>query len=417
MDGTVGRRELLKAGAAAAATLSVPALAHARAPGSNERISIGFIGSGSRAVEAHMPELHRHDKAMNAELTAFADPWRFRREQAAGMAKQWYGRDPRAFTSYRDLLALDDVDAVLIASPDHLHATHLEAAARAKKDIYVEKPLCKDLESLRRAVDAVKESGVVCQVGTQLRSFQSFTGCREAWKSGVLGTVARIEQTRNADRPYWYYRLDPDKAPPQDVDWKEFLGPLPERPYSPVQFTAWYGYREFSDGPVPGLASHFLDLVHYITGAQFPLSAVCQGGVFTFKDEHRFTCPDHVEATWVYPEGFIVHYSTVFGSAHGSTFKMIGTQATMDMQNWNKPFLTGEGAFKKGPVQGTQPVAPVERPDHWLDWLQCIRSRKQPNAPIEAGYQHAVAAIMAVRAMDTGKRQVYDPGKREIREG
>ena len=157
------------------------------------------------------------------------------------------------------------------------------------------------------------------QVGTQLRSLPSFTGCRELYKTGILGKVGRIEQCRNNEKPYWYSYVKEVK--PEDVDWKEFLGDLPSQPFDPVKYSGWYGYREFSDGPVCGYGSHYLDLVHYITGAKFPTSSVCLGGTYTYNDEHHFTCPDHVQAMWTYPEGFMVSYSTYCGNGSRQQFQ------------------------------------------------------------------------------------------------
>ncbi len=414
MSQTTTRRNFLKTTGAAAVALT--ALNHTRAHGANDRIRIGMIGCGSRGCDAHMAGVHPHDKAQNVEFVAVCDPWRLAREKAAGLCKDWYGIEAKQFTSYRDLLEYKDIDAVMIASPDLVHTTHLEAAARAKKDVYVEKPLAMDFNALKSACDAVKENNVVAQVGTQLRSMGSMTGCKELFKTGLLGKVGRIEQCRNGHRPYWYAYVK--EAKEEDVDWKEFLADRPMRPFNSVQFTGWYGYRDFTDGPVPGLGSHYLDLVHYITGAQFPTSAVCLGGTYTWKDENNFTCPDHVQAMWTYPEGFMVSYSTNFGNGSGNSFKIFGDQAVMDLQDWSNPFVTADGVGQPdGRVKEKTPVKEVKMPDHMLDWLQCLRTRKTPNASIDAGYQHAVASLMAVRAFDTGKRHIYDHEKREIREG
>jgi hypothetical protein len=112
-------------------------------------------------------------------------------------------------------------------------------------------------------------------------------------------------------------------------------------------------------------------------------------------------------------------YSQNFGNGSGNSFKIFGDEGVMDMVNWNAPILTAEGANseKKGPIRGKKPVEEVQRPDHYLDWLQCLRTRKTCNAPIDAGYQHAVAVIMAMQSYDTGRRTIYDVEKREIREG
>jgi len=416
MPASCSRRQFLKTASAAGAAIALSAASYSRILGANDRISLGLIGCGDRGTNAHMTGIHPFDKQENVEFTAVADPWRLARERAAARAQEWYGRPARPFVSYRDLVALKDVDAVMIASCDHLHTTHLEAAAKAGKDAYCEKPLAMELDKLKAACDAVKAAGRIVQVGTQLRSLPSFTGCRDLYKTGILGKVSRIEQNRNGDRPYWYaYLKDAKEA---DVDWREFLADRPVRPFSADQFTGWYGYRDFSDGPVPGFGSHYIDLVHYITGARFPASAVCHGGVSTWKDEHKFTCPDNVQAAWWYPEGFVVTYSTNFGNSGGNSFKIFGDQGTLDMVNWNAPVLSAEGGSKgKGVIRGKQPVQDVPRPDHFLNWLQCLRTRQAPHAPIDAGYQHAVAVIMAMRAYDTGRRQVYDAEKREIREG
>jgi predicted dehydrogenase len=396
--------------------MSLTAASYARVVGANDRISIGIIGCGGRGYNAHMKGLQAHVKATNFEVTAVCDPWRQRRERAAARAKEWYGRPARMFVTYRDVLALKDVDAVTIASCDHQHTTHLEAAAKAGKDVYCEKPLGKDFLALRKACDAVREAKIIFQAGTQLRSLSSMAGCRKLYKTGILGKVGRIEQRRNTTRPYWYaYLRDANEA---DVDWGEFLMDAPKQPFRADRFTGWYGYRDFSDGPVPGLASHFIDLVHYITGAMFPTNAVCLGGTYTWNDEHEFTAPDHVQALWEYPEGFMVVYSTNFGNGSDCSFKFLGDQGVLDCVNWNGPTLHAEGGSKKrGIIRGKKPVEHVSQPDHYLNWLQCIRSRETPNADIEAGYQHGVAVIMAMMAYDTGRRQVYDRDKREIREG
>ena len=415
MEQHYSRRKFLKTTAAGAAALS--AASYARVIGANDRISIGQIGCGGRGIGAHMKGVHNHQDTQNFEITAVCDPWRVRQEMASATAKEWYGRAARMFSSYRDLLALKDVDAVMIASPDHAHTTHLKAAAEAGKDIYCEKPLAMRLDKLKDACDAVKKARSVVQIGTQLRSYPTFTGCRELYKTGILGTVGRIEQCRNSERPYWYGYMKDVK--PEDVDWKEFLMDRPMRKFDPVLYSGWYGYREFSDGPVPGLGSHYIDLVHYITGAKFPTNCVCLGGTYTWIDENKFTCPDHVHALWTYPEGFMVSYSTNFGNGSGNSFKIFGDAGVIDMVNWNAPILTAEGANsrKKGPIRGKNPVKEVERPDHFLDWLQCLRTRKTPNASIDAGYQHAVAVIMAMMSFDSGRRMVYDAQKREIYPG
>ncbi len=257
-----------------------------------------------------------------------------------GRCQEWYGRPARQFVSYREILDLKDVDAVMIASCDHHHAIHLAAAAQAKKDAYCEKPLAMDMESLKRCCDAVKQNGIVAQMGTQVRSFATSTGCRDLFRSGQIGKVSRIEQRRNGTKPYWYSWME--NAEPireEDVDWKEFLMDRPMRPFDGKLLTGWYGYREFSDGPIANLGCHFIDLYNYIVGTTLPVSCVAQGGTFTWKDENGFTCPDHAEATWIYPEGFMVSYTTNFGNGDGNVMKIYGDQGVIDLTSWDDPDL------------------------------------------------------------------------------
>ncbi len=417
MGNKTTRRNFLKTASVSATALAMSAASYKRVAGANDRLSIAMIGCGERGRGAHMPGVNRYAKEENLEITVVCDPWRIAREAASEMTKDWYGREARQVVSYRDVMAMEDVDAVMIASCDHQHTTHLKAAAEAKKDVYVEKPLAMDLDRLKAACEAVRKNDVVCQIGTQLRSYPSMNGAKKVYESGILGKVGRIEQRRNGDRPYWYARLKDVKE--KDVDWKEFLLDRPMRPFDPGVYSGWYGYREFSDGPLPGLGTHYIDLVHFITGAKFPLSTVCSGGTYTWIDEHKFDCPDQIEATWQYPEGFMVSYATNFGNGSGNTFRIFGKQGIIDLQNWNKPFLDDEGVRKPdGRIKRKTAIEPIERPDHMLDWLQCIRDRKKtPNANIEVGYSQSVACLMAMRAYDTGRRQTYDPKTQQIVEG
>ncbi len=417
MKSRASRRQFLKTasvGAAAAFT----ATSYGKIVGANERIALGLIGCGGRGYNAHMKGVHPFDKEQNVEFTAVSDPWKQRRERAAARAEEWYGRPARQFVSYQDIMALDDIDAVMIASMDHHHCLHLDAAIKAKKDAYVEKPLAMDMATLNRTFDLVKASQQVVQMGTQVRSYATSAGCKKLFESGAIGKVSRIEQCRNAGKPYWYSWMQKSEGvKAEDVDWKEFLMDRPMRPFDAKLLTGWYGFREFTDGPIANLGCHFIDLNNYIVGCKLPLSCVAQGGTFTWKEE-GFTCPDHCEATWIYPEGFMVHYSTNFGNSSGSVQKIYGDQGTIDLTNRKGPTYSSAGAIQPTKLpKEDKPVEPVEIPDHFLDWLQCLRTRKTTNAPIEAGYYHSVPVIMGTRAMDTGKRQVFDAQKRQIREG
>ncbi len=419
MNSQLTRREMLKTSAAAAAALAAPksvdAATRRRAIGANDRIRIGVIGCGDRGRNAHMKGLYKHVKETNFEIVALSDPWRVALENANGMVKEWFGRDAKQFVSYRDLLEMKDLDAVCIASCDLHHTAHLEAAAKAGMHAYVEKPLAVEFEDLVSAVDAVKEAGTVVQVGTQIRSLPSIVGARDLCRTGIFGRLSRFEECRNSGRPYWYgYLKDVRK---EDVDWKEFLHGLPDRPFRSDIWSGWYGHYEFSRGPIPNLGAHFIDLVHFITGARFPHSCVCLGMINeTWKDEHNFTNPNCIQATWIYPEGFVVSSSNNLANGANRIRKLYGDKGALDITNWSKPTFDCEGApHRDGSIRGKKEVTPTDHPDHFLDWLQCMRNGGTPNASIDAGYQHAVAVIMAMKSYETGRKTIYDPDKRTIK--
>jgi predicted dehydrogenase len=410
------RRDFLTSTAGAAA-LAVTATSYARAVGANDRISVAQIGCGNRGFGAHMTGVHKHAREQNVEIVAVCDVWSEHLDRAAAKVEEWYGRPPLKTSKFEEVLAKKDVDAVMIASPDHQHCMHLKAAAEAGKDAYCEKPLAMDMEELTSACDAVKAAGIVVQIGTQSRSYPEMLGCKRLYETGALGKVSRIEQFRNGNRPNWYKRLVRLPIKESEIDWAEFLKPRPHRPFDDLLFAGWYGYREFCSGSIGQFMSHFIDLVHFITGSTLPTSAVAMGDTFVWKDKYRFDCPDQVDAMLIYPAGFMVHYSTNFGNGSGNRTVMYGTQGMMDLTSRRKPVASGAGAYEKGRLDKEEVVEPVDCPDHFLNWLECLRSRKAPVAPIDSGYQHAVACILADRAWETGHRQGYDHQTRQIRKG
>lgn len=416
------RRDFLKTSAAVAAAAAawknpLTAAERTRSIGANDRIRVAQLGCGSRGVGTHMKEMKKHIKATNFEYVAVCDTWKEHREKAAATVKEMSGNDVAQFSNYRDLLAKGEFDAILVATPDHHHTTHLEAAAKAGKHIYIEKPLATEFDKLLRAYDAAKAAqakGSIIQVGTQLRSFPGIVGARELMKTGVLGKITRIDETRNSEKPYWYQYLNRD-IKKEDVDWNEFLGDRKKRPFDGRQYAAWYGYYDFCQGPVPQWGAHFLDLMHYVMDCGMPESCVCLGDVTYWKDENNFTTPDNVTATWKYPEGFIVTSSNNFGNFAGNSRKFYGDKGTLAVDNWNAPTYSADGGPKRdGKIRGKMEVTPIKRPDHWLNWLECMRDGKTPHASIDAGYQHAVAVLMAVISYDTGKKTTYDHSKRKI---
>jgi len=395
--------------------VSVTAMSARRILGANDRIAVGMIGCGTRNL---LKEVLEFRQAANAEVTAVCDTWRVQREKAETAVKEASGAAPRQFVHYQELLAVKEIDAVVIGTPDHQHCRMLTAAARAGKDAYIEKPLAMEMKELIEAVDSVKKYQRVVQCGTQIRSLPSSVAARAFVTSGGLGKVLKVEQSRNSFRPYWHgYGNRPVQE--SEVDWRAFLMHRKYRTFNADQYAGWFGYREFSRGPHSNLMVHFIDLVHYITGATVPKRVVALGGTYRWKDSR--TAPDSIETILEYPEeGFLVRYNTTFGTNAGSYLKFFGTRGVLDASRWSwtEPFqLTGEGSGEPDRLEPGAHIPIVESTPHMKNWLDCLRSRKPPIAPIEAGYTHSVAVIMADEAYFRGVRMVYDPAKRAIRPG
>lgn len=387
-----------------------------RVIGANDRIGIGIIGCGDRGRRALLSGVLEFAEETNVEVRAVCDIWRQQRETAAAQVTQARANDPKQIEMYHDLLAIPEIDAVVIATPDHLHCTHLIAAVEAGKDVYVEKPLAMDMKELNKAVDTVKKSDRVVQMGTQIRSSGPAKGAREFVQSGGLGDIFKIEQSRNGYEPYWHRKGERTIAE-SDTKWREFLAHRKDRPWDPDQYTAWFGYRDFSRGPHSNLMVHFIDLVHYITGPTAPTRVVTMGGTYRWKDAR--TAPDSVETVLEYPDkGFLVRYCSMFGIADNSYMKFFGPRGVMDASNWSAPYsISGARSGERDHILPDAFIPETESTPHMLNWLQCLRTRKTPNAPIEAGYNHSVAVIMSDESMIQGRRMVHDPKARKIQAG
>ena len=384
--------------------------------GANDRIGIGLIGCGQRGRRALLRDVLQYAEETNVEVRAVCDIWRQMRQTAAAQVTEARANDPKQIEMYHDLLAMPDIDAVVIATPDHLHCTHLIAAVEAGKDVYVEKPLAMDMKELNKAVDAVKKSGRVVQMGTQVRSLGPAKGAQNFVQSGGLGDIFKIEQARNGYRPYWHRRGE-RTINESDTNWREFVAHRKNRAWDPDQYTAWFGYRDFSRGPHSNLMVHFIDLVHYITGASAPTRVVTMGGTYRWKDAR--TAPDSVETILEYPDkGFMVRYCTMYGLPTNNYMRFFGPRGEMDASNWSAPYtISGARSQEEDPILPDAFIPETENTPHMLNWLQCLRSRETPNAPIQAGYDHSVAVIMSDEAMIQGRRMVHDPKTRKIKAG
>ena len=423
------RTFLAGAGAAiGASALGRTALSYSRILGANDRISLGHIGCGRRGLG--LQTIARGLKGRNLEMTAVCDLWKVNREAAAARTESWYGRAPRSFQYMEDLLALKDVDAVLISTADFQHATHLKTVVEAGKDAYCEKPMANDLAEAKAARDAVLRSDRIVQVGTQHRSEPYQIAARELIKSGALGDVSKVEIVWNYHGPRWRGREEVTQLREEDTDWRRWLLGKPYRPFDPRMYFEFRLYKDFSSGIADQWMSHGIDLVHYFLEDEFPRSVMASGGVFAWKDGREN--PDTFQALLEYPKGFLVSYATSFGNDADSFSRIMGKNATLvniggeGSPRWK--WVEEKGTHESDPdvkraekyvtLPGDDRIPPTSISDddlsHMTNWIECLRSRKAPNATVRHGFAHSVACIMAARAYREGRKLYWNPRTEEI---
>jgi len=399
------RRHFLKQTSLGAAALSLSPFVLRGAPGANDRISIGMIGTGDRA-QAHVSDLLKNAKNHNIQVTAICDVWKKNRESTAAKIKKASGNEPRTFTKFQELLALNDVDAVVIATPDFGHTPIMLEALAVGKDVYVEKPMSLDLDLANKALALARAKERVVQVGTQRRSDGKHIAAAKEVASGALGKLSRISVAVHFNHARWARAYEDCKE--ADVDWPAFLMGKGTMPFDAKLLRRWQLYRYCTNG-ISGLwLPHYADLICFFSGAKYPSRAVSLGGNFIWKDgrEHADTFQTILE----YPEGFLFDFTMDLGNANGSRFLLHGTRGTLDVDNWT---ITPEGGTKSSKPE-PKTIAALPATGHMENWLECIRSRKLPAADIQIGQQQTVAVVMSALASETGVRQQFDAVKQAI---
>jgi predicted dehydrogenase len=413
-DSPLDRREFITTGLGLAAALAPVRLG---ARGRNDRIALGVIGCGSRGSsilgEAMAAARDRID------VVGLADVWSVNREAMAQAVVTKYGKPkPKTFARYRELLAMPGLDAVLITTPDFAHCAVLIDAVRAGKDAYVEKPLCARLEDAVAAYDVVKASRSIVQVGTQRRSSPRFQAAARFVRSGALGPVCKIETAWNRNVPSWRKPLDDCKA--GDVDWEQYLMYQAPRPFEAVRLRSWHWFYENTTGLVGLLGSHMIDVGQWLMDDPYPTSAVALGGIYTWKDGREIS--DTAEYVFDYPKGWLLTFSSRLGSGPESDYTVIyGKDRSLDTRDWtvrpapnNRPNDAKDEVLPAPAGASTASLTQGGAPEHVANWIECIASRAEPNAPIEVGFSHAVACCLGREAERTGKRVKYDAARRVI---
>src|SRR5580692_11209022 len=439
------RREFLKMGGAALAATAVSwnATSYASIVGANDRVRVGVIGCGDRMRGALIPAFTQNKTDMNFEFVAVSDIWNRRREEGAAYIEKVSGDKVTPVRNNDELYARKDVDAVLIATADFQHARHGVEAVNAGRDAYVEKPTAHTMEDARLFLAAVKKTGKIVQVGTQRRSTPSYQKAAEYIQSGKFGDIVMVEMTWNVNQPGRWRR--PDVVPllkEEDTDWKRYLMNRPHEPFDARKYLEFRLFWPYSSGIPDQWLVHQIDTVHWFSGFPHPRSVVANGGIYLWKDGRENW--DTMTAVFDYgplddpSKGFQVQYSSRFTNSAGGVKELyysVGGMLDMDTQRVTpdgglkakaaaemgmkedllESFSLGENAEAASTAANTG--ADPQTSANMRNWMECVRSRKTPNAPIEAGYSHSIALCMNVAAIQTGQKVTFDDDAQQVMVG
>jgi predicted dehydrogenase len=379
---------------------------------SSERIRIGVIGSGSRGT--FVMTVFQKDAAV--QVGAVCDVYEPNLERAlSAAAKGQGGVAAKAYRNYKQLLEDKSIDAVLIASPEHWHARMVLDALAAGKDVYVEKPLCRTPEEGVALIEAERRSKNIVQVGMQRRSYDLYLHGREIVASGTLGNVRMV-------RSWWLNnylggsgRSEAKLEGP--LDWEQWQGPVSKRiPVDPYVFRNWRNFADYAGGIIADQGAHVFDGIHLLMNAGFPLAVSAAAGK---PHKEGFDTPESVVATAEYGEDFIATFSINYAamryrSRNDQMNHLDGDKARMDIGRESlRVFAQGEEdrpAVEKTSARGFGYATDL----HVQNFLECVRTRKTPTAPMSKAFQAALVSQLANLSLKTGRRIRWNPAQGKV---
>jgi predicted dehydrogenase len=367
--------------------------------GANDRVRLGVIGTGNRGVDVMTHFLKEPD----VDVVAVCDVY----EKAMTDAKAKTEGKAKTYGEYKELLASKDVDAVLIATPDHWHAQIAIDACNAGKAVYCEKPLTYSWQEGHKIIEAAKNNKTVFQVGLQQRSGTHYAEAkREFFDSGKIGKVTFV-------RTYWHgngyhLRKPAFTEQPAGLDWKKWLGSAKYRPFNAHQYYNWRAYFDFGGGQITDLFTHWIDVVHWYMGDDLPISATAAGGVYHYKDGR--TAPDTISIQLEYPKEWISTFdATLAPGARGAAIEFMGSGGSLYIDRAGYTFRAPmqRGQAPQEPITGRAPMA-LET-EHVRNFVACVKSHKTPNSDVVSGHRSALAANLGKIAYLQKKRITFDP--------
>jgi predicted dehydrogenase len=403
------RRQFIKQAAASAALgLAYPS---SRVLGANERVRLGIIGAGARGQELMKQAL----ELQNVEFVALADVYSRRHAEGQKIAP-----GAKAFTDHRRLLDLKDIDAVLVATPLHSHSRHFLDTVSAGKDLFCEKTMTWSIEEAEACRNAAKKSKSVIQIGLQHQSSGALADARQWVKDGLLGKVTSVESWMSRNTPRGqaqWVRQVPADCNPQNVNWDLFLNGRSARPFDAYKFINWRLYWEFSGGNVTENMVHQIAWIIRLLDLPAPTAAYMSGGVFSEKDGREV--PDTIAVTLDFPNDLVVTWQSTFSNKqYGIGDRILGSHGTIERVMGATEMVTGRSESghryypeKANRPDGTMVEGKAKDENHMENFINCIRSRKEPNAMVEIGYRSAVAAHMANLSYRQKQRVTFESAK------
>jgi predicted dehydrogenase len=385
-------------------------LAVAAAPGSvlgaNERIRLGIIGAGDRGMQIVREAI----ACPNTEFVAFADIYTKRFERALSAAP-----NAKTYLDHRYLLDDKSIDAVLIATPQHLHCEHFTAALDAGKHVYQEKTMAFTVDHAKRMRAAYKKAGKrTVQIGHQSCSSGQVNDAVSFLKSGNMGKITAIHahMYRNTPhgKPQWSRLVDPANMTPENIIWKSFLGEAPKRDFDANRYLNWRFFFDYSGGNVYENMCHQISFWYKTMNLQIPKAATMTGGVYLWKDGREV--PDTMSVALEHPEELLISWDSGFGNNElGSTEDVLGTDGTISKSQQIR--YTPQKVNLPGgtEVMGQTKTAPNA---HMQNFLDCIRTGQTPNCPFDVGFRVSIACRMTVESYRQGRTIKWDPVKEEI---
>ncbi len=439
------RREFVKKAALGAAGITVGGLgfsakSYGNIIGSNDRVNVGIVGFSDRTRSSLIDAMLSQSADLNFAITAVSDIWNRRRDEAKSfMAER--NIDVELYRNNEELYEKGNVDAVIIGTADFQHALHTIEAVEAGKDVFVEKPFAETMEDNRKGRAAVERTGKIVTIGSQRRSGANYHAANEFIRSGQFGDIVMVEMTWNVNQPgRWRRPALVAGIRERDTDWKRYLMNRPWEPWDPRKYLEYRLFWPYSSG-IPGQwMAHQIDTVHWFSGYDHPRSVAANGGIYLWKDGRENF--DTMTAVFDYgpkddpSTGFQVVYSSRFTNSAGGVKELYYSNGGTLNLDTNK--ISPHGGLTENharamnmepnllPEMDLPDVAAVTEADigtadmtvnHMRNWMECVRSRREPNAPVKSGYDHSVANIMVTAALRTGQFVTFDEKTQEVMAG